>query len=405
MGFRNPFDAPPIRAHALPGEADPTGELADPKSDPLEDSEASPPAPAGEVLPVEFLGQSAEYARLWYVNLFLTLITAGLYSPWAKVSQRTYLTSRTLIGGQPIVYHARPLPILKGRLLAAALVAMAWGLITLLPSAKALVLTGAILVAPWFLLATFSFNAANHSWRGIHFGFSGCWRDASLATLPLLLWPALLLTSEQVSTADDGLALLFALGPALGYLLAWPYTMAAMTRLRASGFHFGTAKAELAASVSDFYALYFKGMGPRFLGLMMIAGFIAGLATALGTADVLVLAKLIVTAVTAALVTGYARGRRLNLTLHRLTLGGRIRFRSSLTPEQLAVLYLINLCWLVGTLGLAAPWRRIATIRARCRNITVYVDGALDDIACAGPPSRGALGESVAEVLNLDLSL
>jgi uncharacterized membrane protein YjgN (DUF898 family) len=406
MRLRNPFDAPPVRAHPLPGEDDPTGELGRPRPPaPLLDSEASPPAPEGDVLRIEFVGQPAEYARLWYVNLFLTLVSVGLYSPWAKVSQRAYIASRTLVSGQPVVYHGKPLPILKGRLLAAALVLACWVLASFWPSTRPLIVAAAILLAPWFLLATFSFNAANHSWRGVHFGFSARYRDAILVMLPLLLWPALMVISDHVGTADDLGTLLVLLAPALAYLLAWPYTVAGLTRLRAQGLRYGTAKAELAASIKDFYVLYFRGMSEKFATLVFGAVIIASLAMKFGDVDAAVLTKLAAAAVAAALGTGYARGRRLNLTLHRLTVGGRIRFRSAMTPEKLARMYLVNACWLTVTLGLAAPWRQIITMRARCECITVHVDGTLDDITSANAPRPGALGESVAEALNLDLAL
>ena len=35
--------------------------------------------------PFKFTGKASEYFGIWIVNLFLSLITLGIYSAWAKV--------------------------------------------------------------------------------------------------------------------------------------------------------------------------------------------------------------------------------------------------------------------------------------------------------------------------------
>lgn len=54
------------------------------------------------------------------MNLCLTLVTFGIFSAWAKVRKKRYIYSHTTLGGTPFQYLARPIPILKGRLIAAA---------------------------------------------------------------------------------------------------------------------------------------------------------------------------------------------------------------------------------------------------------------------------------------------
>jgi uncharacterized membrane protein YjgN (DUF898 family) len=49
---------------------------------------ASEPQPASEFsppIPFQFTGTTGEYFRIWAVNLLLSIVTLGLYSPWAKV--------------------------------------------------------------------------------------------------------------------------------------------------------------------------------------------------------------------------------------------------------------------------------------------------------------------------------
>ena len=41
-------------------------------------------------LDIRFSGSGSEYFRIWIVNLLLTIVTLGIYYPWAKVRQTRY---------------------------------------------------------------------------------------------------------------------------------------------------------------------------------------------------------------------------------------------------------------------------------------------------------------------------
>ena len=63
-----------------PNQPPPTGQL--PKKEP-------------DTYRMSFTGSAGEYFRIWIVNLFLTIITLGIYLPWAKIRQRKYLYGNT----------------------------------------------------------------------------------------------------------------------------------------------------------------------------------------------------------------------------------------------------------------------------------------------------------------------
>ena len=71
-------------------------------------------------LPVEFTGKSGEYFKIWIVNVLFSILTLGIYSAWAKVRTNQYFHGHTSIGGHRFRYLAKPLQILKGRLIAVA---------------------------------------------------------------------------------------------------------------------------------------------------------------------------------------------------------------------------------------------------------------------------------------------
>ena len=39
----------------------------------------------------EFHGNAVEYFMIWFANLFLTIVSCGIYAPWAKVRTKKYL--------------------------------------------------------------------------------------------------------------------------------------------------------------------------------------------------------------------------------------------------------------------------------------------------------------------------
>src|SRR6266849_2239601 len=69
----------------------------------------------------EFRGCARDYFRIWAVNLCLTLLTAGIFSAWAKVRKKRYFYSNVTLDGTPFQYLGRPVPILKGRVIAVIL--------------------------------------------------------------------------------------------------------------------------------------------------------------------------------------------------------------------------------------------------------------------------------------------
>jgi uncharacterized membrane protein YjgN (DUF898 family) len=74
-----------------------------------------------EDLPIEFAGSGWEFFKIWIVNQILSILTLGIYSAWAKVRTNRYFYGNTRLGGSGFEYHAKPITILKGRLIAVGL--------------------------------------------------------------------------------------------------------------------------------------------------------------------------------------------------------------------------------------------------------------------------------------------
>ena len=80
-----------------------------------------------------FLGNGKEYFNIWIVNLFLSLVTLGVYSAWAKVRSKKYFLRNTRFAGHSFDYHANPKSILKGRVFILIIMAIIYGFQFLAP--------------------------------------------------------------------------------------------------------------------------------------------------------------------------------------------------------------------------------------------------------------------------------
>ena len=62
----------------------------------------------------KFTGSGSEYFRIWIVNVFLTVITLGIYLAWARVRTRQYFYANTFLADSSFEYLAKPRAILIG---------------------------------------------------------------------------------------------------------------------------------------------------------------------------------------------------------------------------------------------------------------------------------------------------
>src|SRR5687767_2893576 len=131
-----------------------------------------PVAPTGErVVRAEFTGSAREYFRIWIVNLFFTLISLGVYSAWAKVRKKRYFYGSTRFDGDTFDYFASPKAILKGRIVAVALLLIYAFTSELYPDTTYVFWLVFAAALPWLLVRALSFNARNSAYRGLRFDF------------------------------------------------------------------------------------------------------------------------------------------------------------------------------------------------------------------------------------------
>lgn len=355
---------------------------------------AAPPIPAGppvaasgpRELELRFTGSAAEYFRIWIVSVCLTLLTLGIYSAWAKVRKKRYLYSHTVLDGTPFQYLARPIPILKGRIIAAALFVL-WYVgthyvVKLLPVVVALV----VVLTPWVLVRSAAFNARYSAFRNLTFHFSGTYWSAARTLY--------------------GWALITVL--TLGFGFAW--WQQRIKRYMVSHMNYGGIGAEFSARGGQFFVIYLLA------GLLFAAGMTAAVmlfgvtvAAAVGTAQGEAAAPLLIAFVLGIYAVyvaafAYLQARITNLVWNHTRLGP-LKFESRLRARGLLWLYVTNALGILVSAGLLIPWAVIRTARYRAEHFFVTAERGLGEFQGSRASTVRAAGAEVGEFFDFDFSL
>ena len=349
----------------------------------------APPIPPAEPCPFSFTGAGTEYFRIWIVNVALTIITLGFYSAWAKVRRLQYFYRNTHVAGSCFDYHGRPFPILKGRILAAALFG-AYNVAGYISPLYALAAAGVIaLILPFLISRAFRFRLYNSSYRGLRFSFEGSTARAYwvFLGLPLLCIPTF-------------------------FWLA-PFAHQRMKQYQHANARYGRSGFSISATGGDFYIAYLSMfglltiLGVVVFSLMMGVVMVTSKQAAPGS-DVSPLAGGIILILIVLVYIGgvllaqaFLRSRVQNIVWTSTALGGH-RFASRVKARRLFAITFTNLLATIATLGLFTPFAQIRVARYLSGAVSLVPSGSLDDFEASDQQSVSAVGEEATELFDID---
>jgi uncharacterized membrane protein YjgN (DUF898 family) len=333
----------------------------------------------------EFTGKGWEYFRIWIVNLLLTILTLGIYSPWAKVRRLQYFYRNTRLAGAGFEYHGTPQAILKGRLIALALLLgynAAFKFNPLLGAAIGLLLA---LVMPWLLMRSLRFKLYNSSYRGLRFGFAGSARGAYGAFLGYPILAAFTL-----------------------YLLA-PLAHQRIKQYQFANSHFGNTTFDFGAAVKGFYLLYLSALAVGLGTLLLLPVLVMMSASGEGLQRLItgltVAAPLIVfIAIASILVVSSLFSAYMQNLVWGNTALGEHRFFSNVSARRLLWIRVSNFLGIVLTLGLFMPFAAIRMQRFKLESMGVAFNGDLSGFVADQQQQASAAGEETAEMFDVDIS-
>jgi uncharacterized membrane protein YjgN (DUF898 family) len=345
-----------------------------------------PPAVDLSPRPFAFTGSGGEYFRIWIVNLLLSVVTLGIYSAWAKVRRLRYFYGHSSVAGGSFGYHASPIAILKGRLIAYAVVFVLAVLGQVAPLAASALYFPLLMLMPIVLVRAFRFRAANSSYGGIRFGFDGLESEAYRV---FLFWP---------------MTVPFTLG------LAYPYVTKRQREFFVSESRHGHSQFGLELPTGGVYRIYLLA------GLAMLVWFSIGIATFVGAAAtdgirdpdaipgarVLIAIALLYAGIGVTVVA--VRTAFENLVWNHTRLDQH-RFESRLRAGRMFWLYATNVLGILVTLGLFVPWARVRLARYRAESLALLPGGPLVSVSVSGGLEAAATGAELSDAMDLDFGL
>ena len=375
---------------------------------------------SGETVePFNFTGEAGEYFRIWVVNTFLTIITLGLWSPWAKIRKRRFFLRHTWVAGANFEYHAQPWPIFRGRLIASVAFIVYWFTGEINPRYAPWIALLIAVLAPWLVVSSLRFNLSNTSYRNLRFAFEGTLMDGVKALWPLALIAALtvayppLFDSADFDRFDWKMIL-----PSVVLVALYPYLHGSFRLLLLNHSRFGNAPIACTTRIKTFYAIDFRGL-ILVVGVMLIAGIVSamlfGFVFVISTADLgrhtnwlTVAAALLLSlplAFAALLWYAFTQTRFINATFNLTTLSSNVRVLSQIRTMPMAKLYMINTLGIIFSLGLLIPWAVVRTAKQRVETTALAVSGHLDDIIADAVSPASAAADAASEFFSFDVAL
>jgi uncharacterized membrane protein YjgN (DUF898 family) len=326
-----------------------------------------PPLPAtlGQVTRFSFDGHAAEYFGIWIVNIMLTVITLGFYSPWAKVRRLRYFYGHTSLADERFDFTGIPTRILVGRLIAFALygVVLVAGFIHESLAVIAPILL--LLAVPWLLRSTYRFNARNSKYRNSRFFF---WGQTQESYKVYVLW---------------GVLSILSLGLLFPYFF-WKHKQYQFNRLS-----LGQLNLSLNATAKDYYQAIFYPYA------LVALTLIISLAIPL---------MAVLTVFAAMFAFPLMQGIIFKTTWSNVTVG-ESPLQCEASEWRYAWILIVNWMAKAISFGLLTPWAAIRLHRYQVESMSIFWQNDPNEMLTLAQQDPSAFGEELSDIMDLDVSL
>ncbi|CAM3777267.1 Inner membrane protein YjgN [Klebsiella quasivariicola] len=366
--------------------------------------------------PFVFHGQAGRYFVICLVNVILSVITLGIFIPWAWVRNHRYLCENMEVNGVRFAYHGRGITIfLSWLLIFIVLLIVSLALAIFAPGCEGLETLVFVILLPVMFIRGLNYHANMTSFATIRFGVQcnllrGWW---IMLGLPLLIY---VITAVVFSVLGSRLWFGYGInGMLVGLVILFLLTLCIMAvtsgvvyshwyDLIGKGATLGKNKFNIYVSTKRCVVIFLLATAILLPFIIIFVGFLFSAVAQLltgcmfglcreGSALFMALRHLgailggyLFLTIGIVLSIAYLRVALRNHVINNLVLGDHVHFRSTLTfcglaPRILALTFLSLL-----TLGLTYPWFKIVLLRYLAENTTMV--GELDslDLQPAAPP-------------------
>ena len=398
-----------------------------------------------DAYPLEFTGSGGEYFRVWIVNVLLSIVTLGFYTPWARKRTAQYFYSHTLVAGSPLEFTAQQRRMVMGFVLL-VLITLAYNIAarTGQDTAVGLFLLGGAVLAPFIWASAMRFRLGATRWRGLRLQFTAGWKEVYLASWPVfalaLVWfgvffglqmlspevaHALQAAEEEVRkprmpTFTAAMVGLLVLGLVLTVLcvIRLEYNYKSLLVLRAQ---VGAERGRWKPVYMDFVKVWLATVAVFIVSVVIIwlvmfvaagssiALLVASAGKGLGLWMVVVIIAAFVGGIflmflASAPARAYREARMFQLMWNNIGVSHVARFKCHLKSSSYVGLRIKNMLLTLLTLGLYRPFARVSEYRMKCESVTLHVKGGVEQVAGAMVrQQQGGLGDALADAAGLDL--
>lgn len=394
--------------------------------------------------PLEFTGSGGEYFRVWIVNVLLSVITLGFYTPWARRRTAQYFYSHTQVADSPLEFTAPQGKMVKGFVLL-VLITLAYNIAanTGQDTAVALFLLAGAALAPFIWASAMRFRLGATRWRGLRLQFTASWKEVYIASWPVfalaLVWFGVFFglqmlspeLSDVLQAAEEEIRKprMPAFTPAMGGLLVLGLVLTVLCFIRLEynyksllvrRAHLGAEPGRWKPVYMDFVKVWLATVAVFIVCVVLISvlvSVLAGGSLALAAAAskqlglwmfvilmVAIVAGVFLLFLASAPARAYREARMFQLMWNNIGVGQIARFKCDLRSTGYVWLRLKNMLLTLCTLGLYRPFARVSEYRMKVESVTAYVKGGVEQVAGRMVrQQQGGLGDALADAAGLDL--
>lgn len=391
---------------------------------------------------LSFEGSGFEYFKIWIVNILLTIVTLGLYYPWAKVRNRRYFAANSNLEARNFEYHATGKQLFISYLIAMAIFIVFVIIQNVSPVGSLVLALLFVLAVPWIIWRSIKFNMRMTSFSNVRFGFDGLLGGAyinylllpiacflALYGLPIVLAIALPMLGIQMSAM---LGIVILLGIIAFIILAFflfAFLKKRNTSYAINGYRYGQGEFSTNVETKKFAMILLKSVGLTILATIALIVIVAVIAGLTGIANELLQLKdslqdpeAIQMALAGSLglliglvylgfifvslfIVAYLYTRQRTYIFDNSNLDKKITFASTLKAIPFAWVMITNFIIIIFTLGLGVPWAKVRMARLILENTYVNTDHGFDEYLTQKQKQQSALGDQIGDAFDVDVGI
>lgn len=382
----------------------------------------------------KFTGSGTEYFKIWIVNILFTILTFGIYYPWAKVRNNRYLYANSTIKEKNFDYHATGKQLFLGYLIALSFFIIYKVLEVIFPIGSIILVIIFLLIIPWLILRSMKFNLNVTSFNNIRFKFSGGIVESYMVFLAIPIISLIMFASitflifqfkESTIIALLGTIIIFIL-----YIVSISYFNIVKTRFIIDFTSYGDSDFETNISSVNFIKIMVKTIlisilafitasiiiGSIFyfvINLTEITSIINMYKTDPKMAGILIFSTFLPMVVTLYIVlfivgmisVAYYVTRQRAYIFENTNLEEKVKFVSTMKFFPYAYILITNFLLILITMGLAYPWAKVRVAKYTLENTILKLENDFDGYFNETKKKESAIGEQISDTFDVGIDI